>query len=430
MSNLPPTTTRGTISLFTSMRVTAVLFVMANVFFQIHRGPTPAIVRLYSEKVVGHNDNNRLPAYLWNATTMATPPRLGYTTPSTNRSSFSNSINNDNNDAALLATKTTAILSNASNNDSSTTVPLHLCTREQIQNGAWHRLTLDKPPYIPPNNRHLMCGSVARYHQNRFDTWEWRPHDGDTSCEFMKWDRNLFCQLAHGDSMVVVGDSLSEEAVYAMSELLHTRISTDESLKHPIYNLTHACGDSSHQFAIHFRRDDFLRPQKVAWELLDKLPLIAVLNRGAHFVNDTHLIKDIKETIEYVREWQSKCDDLNKHCLLIWRTTVPGHPNCQNYKQLPDNVTISQMEDLIQNNPVSRAYNWHEFQRQNLLIEQALKESSVRYQIMDAYYINIVRPDDHRYSNNDCLHTCLGSKLDVYAQIILHYLRQLRQSAQ
>ena len=315
---------------------------------------------------------------------------------------------------------------------------LPLCTREQIQNGQWHRLTLDKPPYIPPfNNPYLMCGSVERYHQDHFDTWEWRPHDdnnnnnnnNNTSCEFMKWDKDLFCQLIHGENMVIVGDSLSEEALYDMSELLHIRYSSDDFVGGPRYNWTHACGDN-YKFAIHFRRDDYLQPQKVKWELSSKMPLIAVLNRGAHFVNDDSLMEQINETIGYVREWQSQCDELDKHCLLIWRTSVPGHPNCHSYKQLPDNVTLLQMEALIQANRQSRKYHWHEFQRQNLLIEQALKESNVRYQILDAYYINIVRPDDHRYSMNDCLHTCLGSKLDVYAQIILHYLRQLRQSAQ
>jgi len=59
---------------------------------------------------------------------------------------------------------------------------------------------------------------------------------------------------------------------------------------------------------------------------------------------------------------------------------------------------------------------------------------------LDAYFIGILRPDGHRLNKlvrqkngtqeiiNDCLHNCYETgKLDVYNQLVLHYLR-LHQS--
>ena len=110
---------------------------------------------------------------------------------------------------------------------------------------------------------------------------------------------------------------------------------------------------------------------------------------------------------------------------MVWRTTVPGHPQCPSYTEPTTNST--DLERLIEDHGVSRHYHWHEFQRQNLLIEHVLSESGVDYEMLDAYHLNILRPDMHRVSTNDCLHSCLGSKLDVYSQLLLHILRKFHQ---
>lgn len=47
------------------------------------------------------------------------------------------------------------------------------------------------------------------------------------------------------------------------------------------------------------------------------------------------------------------------------------------------------------------------------------------HRIVDGYHINIRRPDQHY----DCLHSCYPGKMDVYAQIMLHYLRNDRTAA-
>jgi hypothetical protein len=53
--------------------------------------------------------------------------------------------------------------------------------------------------------------------------------------------------------------------------------------------------------------------------------------------------------------------------------------------------------------------------------------------VFDAYPIGIRRPDGHCAAyldkNTDCLHGCLGSRIDVWSQAILHFI-QMRQQQQ
>lgn len=102
---------------------------------------------------------------------------------------------------------------------------------------------------------------------------------------------------------------------------------------------------------------------------------------------------------------------------MIWRTTVPGHTNCIGYKE-PVN-DLASMESKIRG---PKNFHWGEFQHQNVLILDALEASGIEYQALDAYEINMRRPDGH-VAKKDCLHSCLGSKQHVYDQIVLHYLR-------
>jgi len=63
--------------------------------------------------------------------------------------------------------------------------------------------------------------------------------------------------------------------------------------------------------------------------------------------------------------------------------------------------------------------HWWDFKHQNKLVLEAFKKSSLRYDIIDAYEINILRPDLHR----DGLHSCFPGKMDIYNQLLLHFLR-------
>lgn len=206
-------------------------------------------------------------------------------------------------------------------NDQKLTLNKVLCSREQIQQGHWRSVRLDRPAYVVQNVSALLCGPESIYAQEHFDSWEWKPNEDQ--CEFAQWNKDVFCDLTRNQSIVFIGDSLSQEAMFSLGELLGLRNGTLN------YEFQRACNATVEIF---FRRDDYLRPSKVEWEL-KRLPALAVLNRGAHYVEDEVLMQDINITIGHVRNWQSRCAQQGRRCLLVWRTTVPGHPDCTKFNQ-------------------------------------------------------------------------------------------------
>jgi hypothetical protein len=196
----------------------------------------------------------------------------------------------------------------------------------------------------------------------------------------------------------------------------------------------------------------------------DDFPTVLILNRGAHYVNDTmHVNKLRYETLPIVQEWLNKCQNVygGMKCHFFWRTSVPGHPGCatasvaavnsssSSFKPLytrPNN-NREQVEALVANlsnyNDHTMTYHWYDYQRQNQLALTELQSwqaaqnnnnnnnnAPFHYRIIDAYDINILRPDEHRaHDGGDCLHNCYPGKMDVYNQLLLHYLRMDRTRA-
>ena len=107
---------------------------------------------------------------------------------------------------------------------------------------------------------------------------------------------------------------------------------------------------------------------------------------------------------------------------------MPGHPDCRNSKQPPNNLSL--VEDLIASGEGSKRFNWQNFKHQNELVLNKLDSLGDRleYEVIDAYYFNILRPDQHRLPNRDCLHSCSPGKVDVYNRLLLHFFRQTRGS--
>ena len=68
------------------------------------------------------------------------------------------------------------------------------------------------------------------------------------------------------------------------------------------------------------------------------------------------------------------------------------------YSQPSD--SLDEMETLVRLHPT---YNWDKFSAQNELILDALNKRNLEYEVLDAYFLNILRPDMH--NGNDCLHT-------------------------
>jgi hypothetical protein len=153
-------------------------------------------------------------------------------------------------------------------------------------------------------------------------------------------------------------------------------------------------------------------------------PNVLIANRGAHYTNDNQFEKETKQVIPHLLTWQAECGSA---CAFVYRTTVPGHPNCQEFG-LPRNDTL-EMEKLIANTSLYNEkqlekWHWPDFKRQNELAQRLFTEASIDYKVIDGYDINILRPDEHRggKTNSDCLHGCFPGKVDTYSALLLHLL--------
>jgi hypothetical protein len=310
-------------------------------------------------------------------------------------------------------------------------------------------------------------------------------------CDWTPWSWPLSCQLLSHATVLIVGDSLSWEQ-YSSLVQLHPggtrtiRQGYQHQSRYLQQNIVQTvCGTGTGasnnptedptgggatggggSVRLVYRRDDHLEFLQQA--IADDFPTVLILNRGAHYVNDTHHVQQLRHVVlPIVQEWWNTCRTVyGIQCHFFWRTSVPGHPGCA----LPSSSSASSssssytprftspinnrstMEALVANvsnyNDHTILYHWYDYQRQNQLAlqeleswrRQALSAQTDKgdddtatvpfdYRIIDAYDINILRPDEHRAHDGDCLHNCYPGKMDIYNQLLLHYLRMDRTRA-
>eukprot|EP00977_Amphora_coffeiformis_P016047 scaffold4860_cov171-Amphora_coffeaeformis.AAC.9 len=302
---------------------------------------------------------------------------------------------------------------------------LSLCTRDQVKYGKWVPRQLESPPYVS-RNKHLRCYPEEVYKQSFWQTWDWKPFD--TTCNLIGWSKDDFCRLMNKSTLSIIGDSLSWEQYSSLLQLLGEKVRQTDQHKSKSENQNHIQSACNTNTRIVFRNDPRLK--YISDSIQADFPLVIVLNRGAHYVNDTTLLPDIRANIKELQEWQQTCRRMAMGCHLYWRTTVPGHPRCTVFNETEPVNDLRAMEerimDLSNYDNVTINYHWHDFARQNDLILRELEGSGLDYNVIDGYHFNILRPDEHRSHDGDCLHNCYPGKMDIYNQLLLHFLRMER----
>lgn len=313
-----------------------------------------------------------------------------------------------------------------------------LCTREQVIRGQWVATQLQNgPPYIHQEEQ-LRCYPLEQYQQRPYPTWKWVPHDASrstvslynssASCEWTTWRIPTFCHILQGATVLITGDSLSWEHFSSLVLLLGGAAHNSFQLQSKVFQMNIGHAVCHGQTRIVGRRDD--RLQNVSGTLLDHEfpPTVLVLNRGAHYQNDTILLTELRRNLDDVRVWLRQCDSYQIKCHFFWRTTVPGHPGCGNFTEPVNDLAAMEtiIQDLSNYDNRSLTWHWYDYQHQNNLVLNELEKSGLPYHILDGYYLNTLRPDGHRANEDDCLHSCYPGKMDVYSQLMLHYLRMDR----
>lgn len=324
------------------------------------------------------------------------------------------------NDDSVIANKAMIIGSSSSSLDDG---QQQLCSREKMIDGKWVRDTLSKPPYITPTV-HLRCYDKNIYDDKKhgWKTWKWLPTaKNDKKCYFNShFDKKEFCNNMRHAVVSIIGDSLSWEHYSSLVQL--NGIQTHQGYQHQSRELNTNIYQSvcNGYTKILYKRDDKL--QNISSSIIQNFPIVLILNRGAHYVPDDELMIDIRHNIKELNEhWISKCIQYKLKCHLFWRTSVPGHPGCSIEKSTNSNSKvqlmnaytepvndIQQMEDIISNlsnyNNKTINYHWYDYQHQNQLIIKELMNAfgnlstntNIHFEIIDGYYLNVRRPDEHR----------------------------------
>jgi len=227
--------------------------------------------------------------------------------------------------------------------------------------------------------------------ESPFQDWEWTVDDDDddddddgtrtrtkdeSGCLFASFDVDRFCQLAANRTIAFLGDSITWQQFNSLNLLIGA---TDVSRQQQLIN-THACKEST---KLIWKRDNYATKAGMDHLLRISDPDVIVFNRGAHYVDNDVLASQLNETMSRAIDWQQSCDENNdkRYCMLVWRTTAPGFPNCDAERvRGPIGVgNRSMAEDLILNssNPwykdFPKVLHWWDFADQNMLVESIIE---------------------------------------------------------
>ena len=308
----------------------------------------------------------------------------------------------------------------------------HYCTREEIRHGRWNEVALPEAPYVPPEGYYKgvhggsVCDDFSSTGDVLFYTYEWVPHNSSSSryggCTFDPWNATEFCSLGW-TSIAIVGDSLSWEHYSALLMTLGLHSDPNDQFvsrrgKKSIFTM--GCNDT---LKLIYQRSDQL--EYVPQVIREENPQILILNKGSHPVSDDIYMAGWNQTISILEDHERNLTSLGIPNLFFFRTTVPGHPQCETYTAPVNNIT--EIEAVIANKSLYQGnmmkFKWWQFKAQNKIMEDLLAQSTLQnYHVMDAYDINIRRPDHHR-PPADCLHNCFPGKTEVYHQLMLHFLK-------
>ena len=307
------------------------------------------------------------------------------------------------------------------------------CSREQIRQGHWEIVHRNSTPYIPVVSWERSCYNrhglrQGQLEQSPYVDFVWAlNHDQSLHCSFeSEFTVERFCHVVGSDirnrTIAFLGDSITWQQYNSLSYLSHSQ---DVYRKTP-QCLSQACNGTVNMF---WQRDNFARDGSMDRLVQRFDPDVIVFNRGAHYKDDKTVLSELNDTLVSARKWQANCEQQGRRCVLFWRSTYPGIPNCAKIPGPLSNRSIS--EALVQNlewyEEVEKRlrFHWWNFADQNKLVEELIQEHVEHHQLqikfIDFYEMAMMRPDNH-IDKNDCLHWCLPGPMDAANNVLLHKL--------
>jgi hypothetical protein len=267
------------------------------------------------------------------------------------------------------------------------------------------------------------CGAHPRLLESM--GWVWTPN----TCRLREFDSQHFNELLGGRSLVFIGDSISNCMADSLRFLGVDNKQTRFDLFAGYMDGPGRNGENKH---VPPSSDDPLYVEKLSKLLhtpwLEKLREfdvkstdILIVNKGAH------------GNMENLSAYQALAHRVSKlhPGQVLWRTTIQGHKDCQNFDGPIQNLSEDKLKEL------ASSYNWATFkERNNRAIKAFSEEMRGRFGVVDTSMFEN-RPDGHisqvfrdstdntnaaKYLKNDCLHYCTPGPIDTWNYLLYHVL--------
>ncbi|BBN11861.1 hypothetical protein MPTK1_5g15360 [Marchantia polymorpha subsp. ruderalis] len=258
--------------------------------------------------------------------------------------------------------------------------------------------------------------------------WVWQSND---TCPLQRVARDELCRrLGPRRNVMVVGDSLNHGLSWSIMNHLITngtgyaRFMNYDRTTDGVYEMCADIFGQGNGFKISFVRNDRLslvsapvyddRSNFHEYPWMDLVGTygvkILLLNRGAHYENDTVYERSLRETFTALRKTYPDVQ-------VIYRNTPPGHANCTNTTAVPP---LAQRQEFGWDGVKwPDFYSWGLFARQNVLARKIVEEFEYIY--MDVDTMLALRADGHPHPQ-DCLHYCLPGPSDIGVQLLYNML--------
>ncbi len=162
---------------------------------------------------------------------------------------------------------------------------------------------------------------------------------------------------------------------------------------------------------------------------------LGIFNIGAHYGDHNIYSSDIHRMLDAISSL-NRTQDLH-----FFRTTVPGHVNCNprnsrafNWTRGTRDVPFASIDQLQLNTSLALRHGWHNFQHFNQytkdVIEKYHKAGDIpMIHILDVYNMTALRHDGHT-GVADCLHYFWPGPMDWWNHLLFTYLEKVRIALQ
>lgn len=274
-------------------------------------------------------------------------------------------------------------------------------------------------------------------------TWTYKNHtcsiSGRSDITVQPFNHDAMCKLIDKKSIMILGDSISDEFFFSLgSALIQSKgkcmdsgemhvgyVGVGGTIPYQQFH-TNKFGCSS-TVVTYLRHDYFVMSEEgdtyphmtaqdrvfygAGWpHIVEKLGTdLLIVNRGAHFVEDDVVIKEVDETLTALTK------KFGDKLSIIFRSSVPGHADYNERRYEPP----------LKHKPVMKAdgYNWHRFEKQNELIRALLHEKHEHVLFLDIFPATVLRPDGH--TTEDALHYCIPGPIDQWVVFFYNVLNIL-----